>query len=70
MTDLTNKTNDELAAIGAAFFQEAEARFAAHGGFPRAHRRIKTSHACADDAMQDIVSGGIVQPMSVGGDKT
>lgn len=64
--DFSTKTNDELAAIGAAFFQEVEARFAAHGGFPRAHRRIKTAHACADDALQDIVSGGIVQPMSAG----
>jgi len=64
--DLTTKTDQELAVGLQAYVVEAERRFAAHGGFPRAHRRLKTAHACLDDAMTDIVDGGIVQPLSAG----
>lgn len=64
--DLSNLTNDELASGAQAHIVEIEKRFAAHGGFPRAHKRVKTAHACLDDAMQDVVGGGLVQPFSGG----
>ena len=70
MTDLTNKTNDELVELGRAVLLEAEARLTADGTHPRVLKRVKLAHAHLDDAVSDLVGGGIIQPMSVGGDKT
>ena len=67
---LSNLTNDELAEHIRAGLLEAEARIAANGSYPRVLKRVKLAHAHLDDAVSDLVGGGIVQPMSVGGDKT
>ena len=70
MTDLTTLTHDQLAEHIRAGLLEAEARAAAGGTHPRVLKRVKLAHAHLDDAVSDLVGGGIVQPMSVGGDKT
>lgn len=70
MTDLTTLTHDQLAEHIRAGLLEAEARLTADGTHPRVLKRVKLAHAHLDDAVSDLVGGGIVQPMSVGGDKT
>jgi len=70
MTDKPTLSHDELAADIRAGLLEAEARLTADGTHPRVLKRVKLAHAHLDDAVSDLVGGGIVQPMSVGGDKT
>ena len=70
MTDLSTFTHDQLAEHIRAVLLEAEARLTADGTHPRVLKRVKLAHAHLDDAVSDLVGGGIVQPMSVGGDKT
>ena len=70
MTDKSTLSHDELAADIRAGLLEAEARLTADGTHPRVLKRVKLAHAHLDDAVSDLVGGGIVQPMSVGGDKT
>ena len=70
MTDLSTFTHDQLAEHIRAGLLEAEARLTADGTHPRVLKRVKLAHAHLDDAVSDLVGGGIVQPMSVGGDKT
>jgi len=70
MTDKSILSHDELAADIRAGLLEAEARLTADGTHPRVLKRVKLAHAHLDDAVSDLVGGGIVQPMSVGGDKT
>ena len=70
MTDLSTFTHDQLAEHIRAGLLEAEARLTADGTHPRVLKRVKLAHAHLDDAVSDLVGGGIIQPMSVGGDKT
>ena len=70
MTDKSTLSHDELVADIRAGLLEAEARLTADGTHPRVLKRVKLAHAHLDDAVSDLVGGGIVQPMSVGGDKT
>ena len=69
MTDLTTLTHDQLAEHIRAGLLEAEARLTADGTHPRVLKRVKLAHAHLDDAVSDLVGGGVVSPMSAGGDK-
>ena len=66
MTDKPTLSHDELAADIRAGLLEAEARLTADGTHPRVLKRVKLAHAHLDDAVSDLVGGGIVQPMSGG----
>lgn len=64
--DLTELTNDQLAEHIRAGLLEAEARIAANGSYPRVLKRVKLAHAHLEDALDDLVGGGEVSPMSGG----
>ena len=63
MTDKSTLSHDELVADIRAGLLEAEARLTADGTHPRVLKRVKLAHAHLDDAVSDLVGGGIVQPM-------
>ena len=63
MTDKSTLSHDELTADIRAGLLEAEARLTADGTHPRVLKRVKLAHAHLDDAVSDLVGGGIVQPM-------
>ena len=69
MTDKSILSHDELAADIRAGLLEAEARLTADGTHPRVLKRVKLAHAHLEDAVSDLVGGGVVSPMSAGGDK-
>lgn len=65
--DLSKKTNEELADLGAAFFKEAEKRLA-EADLPRALQHVERAHALCHRAALGAKGAGLVRTFS-GDDK-